>query len=103
MHEETWVLRGVVLMGVGGVVAGLAGVALPERRRLGALFALIAGAGVGLAVLGLGALADERKEPTEFVFFLASLLGFLTVCGSSWAVWRRAIGSRRGAAETSER
>jgi hypothetical protein len=103
MNEENWALLGVVLMGLGGVVAGVAGVALPEGRRLGALFALIAGAGVGLVVLGFGALADERKEPTEFTFFLASLLGLLTVCGSSWAVWRRAIGSRSGAVETSER
>jgi hypothetical protein len=103
MNEENWVLLGVVLMGLGGVVAGVAGVALPEGRRLGALFALIAGAGVGLVVLGIGALADERKEPTGSMFFLASLLGLLTVCGSSWAVWRRAIGARSGAAETSER
>jgi hypothetical protein len=103
MDEQTWVLLGVVVMGSGGVVAGLAGVALPEGRRLGALFALIAGAGVGLAVLGLGALAAEQEEPTEFVFFLASLLGFLTVCGSSWAVWKRAVGPSSGAVETSNR
>lgn len=80
-------------MGLGGIVAGLVGVVLPEGRRLGALFALIAGGGVGLLVIGLGALLDERNEPTELTFFLASLLGLLTVCGASWAVWRRA-GSR---------
>lgn len=82
-------MLGVVLMGLGGVVAGLIGVALPEGRRLGALFALIAGAGVGVAALGLGALVNETREPTEFSFFLASLLGFLVVCGSSWGVWMR--------------
>jgi hypothetical protein len=102
MDEQSWVLLGVVLMGSGGVAAGLAGVALPEGRRLGALFALIAGAGVGLAVLGLGALASEPKEPSGFLFFLASFLGFLTVCGSSWAVWKRAAVHPRGA-ETSDR
>ncbi len=86
-------------MGLGGVVAGLVGVVLPEGRRLGALFALIAGAGVGLVVVGLGALLDERNEPSELTFFLASLLGLLTVCGASWAVWRRAAGSRPSTGE----
>lgn len=86
-------------MGLGGVVAGLVGVVLPEGRRLGALFALISGAGVGLVVIGLGALLDERNEPTELTFFVASLLGLLTVCGASWAVWRRAAGSRPSTGE----
>jgi peptidoglycan/LPS O-acetylase OafA/YrhL len=86
---EKWATLGVMLMGLGGVVAGLVGVMLPEGRRLGALFALIAGAGVGVAVLGLGALVNENGEPTEFTFFLASLFGFLVVCGSSWGEWRR--------------
>ncbi|MGH2680150.1 MAG: hypothetical protein ACRDG8_06635 [Actinomycetota bacterium] len=92
--DETWVTLGVMCMGLGGVVAGLVGVVLPEGRRLGALFALIAGAGVGVAVIGLGALVDERKEPTELTLFLASLLGLLTVSGASWAVWRRAVDAR---------
>ncbi len=97
--DETWVTLAVMCMGLGGVVAGLVGVVLPEGRRLGALFALIAGAGVGLVVVGLGALLDERNEPTELTFFLASLLGLLTVCGASWAVWRRAAGSRASTGE----
>lgn len=97
--DETWVTLGVVCMGLGGVVAGLVGVVLPEGRRLGALFALIAGAGVGVVVLGLGALASERKEPSEFTFFLGSLLGLLAVSGSSWTVWRRAVGERASGPE----
>jgi hypothetical protein len=88
---ETWVTLAVVLIGLGGVVAGAAGVSLPDGQRLGALFSLIAGAGVGLVTLGIGALTDDRKEPTEFVFFLASLLGFLTVCATVWVVRRRAL------------
>jgi hypothetical protein len=92
--EETWVTLGVVCMGLGGVVAGLVGVVLPEGWRLGALFALIAGAGVGVAAIGLGALLNEPKEPTELTFFLASLLGLLVVSGSSWLVWKRAIEAR---------
>jgi len=81
-------------MGLGAVVAGLVGVVLPEGRRLGALFGLIAGAGVGVAVIGLGALLNERKEPTELTFFVASLLGLLVVSGSSWLLWKRAMGAR---------
>jgi hypothetical protein len=92
--EETWVTLGVVCMGLGGVVAGLVGVVLPEGRRLGALFALIAGAGVGVAAIGLGALLHEPKEPTELTFFVSSLLGLLVVSGSSWLVWKRAIEAR---------
>jgi hypothetical protein len=86
----TWATLGVIFLGLGGVVAGLVGIELPEGRRLGALFALIAGAGVGVVVLGLGALVDEAHEPTEFTFFLGSLIGFLTVCGGLWLVRRRA-------------
>ena len=92
--EETWVTLGVVCMGLGGVVAGLVGVVLPEGRRLGALFGLIAGAGVGVAAIGLGALLNEPKEPSEVTFFVASLLGLLAVSGSSWLVWKRATEAR---------
>jgi hypothetical protein len=90
---EAWVSLGVVLMGLGGVVAGVAAISLPPGKRLGAFSALIVGAGVGLATLGLGALTDERREPSEFVFFLGSLLGFLTVCGFVWFVRSRSESS----------
>lgn len=99
--EETWVTLGVVCLGLGGIVAGFVGVVLPEGRRLGALFALIAGAGVGVVVIGLGALMNERKEPTELTFFLASLLGLISVCGASWAVWKRAVDARPSLSEPS--
>lgn len=80
-------------MGLGGVVAGVAAISLPPGKRLSALAALIVGAGVGLATLGLGALTDDHREPSEFVFFLGSLLGFLTVCGFVWFVRSRAESS----------
>ena len=98
--EETWVTLGVVCMGLGGIVAGLVGVVLPEGRRLGVLFGLIAGGGVGVVVIGLGALLNERKEPTELTFLLASLLGLLTVCGASWAVWKLAVDARSASGES---
>jgi hypothetical protein len=100
--EATWVTLGVMCMGLGGIVAGGVGVVLPEGRRLGAIFALIAGAGVGVMVIGLGALLNERKEPSELTFFLASLLGLLTVCGASWAVWKRALDDRPSRVEPEE-
>ena len=97
--DERWATLAVVCMGLGGVVAGLVGVALPEGRRLGALFGLVAGAGVGLVVVGLGSLFDDRSEPTPLVFFVASLLGLVTVCAASWAVWRRSLGAREPSGE----
>ena len=60
--DEKWVTLGVMCMGLGGVVAGLVGVMLPEGRRLGAFFSLIVGAGVGLVVIGVGALLDEGDD-----------------------------------------
>jgi Na+/proline symporter len=87
--DPKFVTLGVMFMGLGGLAAGLVGISLPEGRRLGALFALIAGAGVGLVVVGLGALVDEHSEPSEFVFFLASFLGFVAVCVGLWRIWAR--------------
>ena len=97
--DERWATLAVVCMGLGGVVTGLVGVALPEGRRLGAIFGLVAGAGVGLVVVGLGALFDEQSEPSAFVFFVASLMGLLTVCVASWIVWQRALGAREPSGE----
>lgn len=88
---ETWVTLGVILMGLGVLVSGLLGISLPEGQRLGALFALVAGGGVGLVVLGIGALVSTPREPTEFTFFVGALLGFLTVCASAWVVRRRSM------------
>jgi hypothetical protein len=84
MAEEEWMILGTILIGLGGVVAGMAGVVLPEGRRLGALFALVCGAGVGVVVLGIGALGSAHHEPSEATFFTASLLGFLSVCAVVW-------------------
>lgn len=93
-----FVTLAVMLIGLGGVAAGLVGVALPEGRRLGALFSLIAGAGVGVLVLGFGAMLDTNSEPSEFTFFLGSLLGFCVVCIGLWIVWNRAMRERDRAA-----
>lgn len=86
----------MALMGLGGVVAGALGIALPEKRRLGAVFPLILGAGVGIAVLGIGPLLTGRDEPSTFMLFLASVAGFVAVCTASWVIWRRAAGADVG-------
>lgn len=90
MEPETWVTLGVMLMGLGVLVAGALGVSLPEGQRLGALFALIVGAGVGLVVLGIGSLLSDEGEPSETTFFVGALLGFVAVCVASWIVRKRA-------------
>jgi drug/metabolite transporter (DMT)-like permease len=94
MDEATWSTMAVTLMGLGGVVGGLVGIGLPEGRRLGALFALVAGAGVGLASVGLLTLLRTEGEPSASTFFFASLLGFATVCVAGWTVWRRSATER---------
>lgn len=86
---------GVASMGLGGLVAGLVGIGLPEGRRLGALFALIAGAGVGLTSLGFGGIGQGFDGPSPFTFFLASVAGLVTVCVSCAIAWRRAAPGRR--------
>ena len=87
-----WLILGVILVGLGGVVGGIARVAFPDGQRTGALFALIAGAGVGVVAYGSAALLSADYTPSEFDFFGASLLGFLTVCAAVWAIHRRAPG-----------
>jgi hypothetical protein len=89
-----FVTLAVMLIGLGGLAGGLVGIALPEGRRLGALFSLIAGAGVGVVVLGFGALLDANSEPSEFTFFLGSLLGYIAVCVGLWLVWHRSMRDR---------
>ena len=95
MNDDTWATMAVTMMGLGGVVGGLVGIALPEGRRLGALFALVSGAGVGLASLGVLTLILDDGEPSASTFFYASLLGFVAVCVTAWMVWRRSVAERR--------
>lgn len=100
MNEDTWATMAVTMMGLGGVVGGLVGIGLPEGRRLGALFALVSGAGVGLASLGVLTLLLDEGEPSASTFFFASLLGFVAVCLTAWSVWRRSAAERRAAPVT---
>ena len=89
MSDDGWASLGVVFMGLGAAAAGWLGIVLPERRRLGAVFPLILGAGVGLAIVGVGASLDEVNEPSGLTFFLGSVVGFVTVCAAALVIWRR--------------
>jgi hypothetical protein len=87
-----WLILGVIFIGLGGLVGGIAGVAFPDGQRMGALFALISGVGVGIVTYASAALLSADYTPSEFEFFGASLLGFLTVCAAVWALRRRTAG-----------
>ena len=63
--------------------------AMPHaEQRFGAALALVAGAGVGVVVLAVG--ASGGAEPGDGVFLLGSAGGFLTVSAVLGLVWRRA-------------
>ncbi|HEX6131300.1 MAG TPA: hypothetical protein VF044_06185, partial [Actinomycetota bacterium] len=51
---------GVVLIGIGGVLAGTVGIVLPARHRLGAVLALVAGAGAGVVALAFAPEDPDR-------------------------------------------
>jgi len=71
------------LMGIAVAAAGLVGVYLPRGDRWAVLLPLVAGAGVGFAVVALGTATDGGQSNDEWwrVFFEGSILGFLTVAG----------------------
>jgi hypothetical protein len=90
----------LLLIGLGGVAAGVTGLALPRRDRLAAALPLVAGAGVGLATLGAGwALLplDASPRAGARLFLLASALGLVTVVAGLAVLWRRARDPARSA------
>lgn len=80
---DTQTMVAFVLIGLGAVAAGGAGVRLPPGDRIAAGFALVVGAGVGLASLAVGSrLVGDPAEGHEGVFLVASALGFVaTIAG----------------------
>ena len=87
MAPESWAAFGIVFTGLGILIGGAAGIFLSSGDRLGALFALIAGFGVGVVVLGLGSVV-AGYEFSLSLFFLAGLLGLVAVCAGVWLVIR---------------
>src|SRR3954466_5487802 len=70
------------LIGIAIAGAGLVGAYLPRGDRWAVLLPLVAGAGVGIAVLAFGVSeANQSNNEQMQVFLEASIAGFVTVAG----------------------
>ena len=78
------------MIGAGALVAGILGIALPPRERLGAFLTLVIGAGVGVAALAVGTRNVSSQSDGEDAFLIASALGFAAVVVSAAILWMRA-------------
>lgn len=87
---ETSAQLSVMLIGLGGLAAGVVGLFLPPSHRLGALLALVAGAGVGLVVLAIGI----PDGPDATLVLLGAILGLATVVGTLSLAWWRSSPDR---------
>jgi hypothetical protein len=87
---KTSVRLSVTLIGLGGLAAGVIGLFLPPSHRLGALLALVSGAGVGIVVLAIGTPGGRDED----VFLVGSILGFATVVGALSLAWWRSSADR---------
>jgi peptidoglycan/LPS O-acetylase OafA/YrhL len=69
------------LIGLAIAGAGLVGAYLPRGDRWAVLLPLLAGAGIGIAVLALGTSWEGSQSNDEWwqVFFEGSIAGFITV------------------------
>jgi hypothetical protein len=86
---NTSVMWGFIFIGVGAVVAGVLGLALPAKDRLAAFLALVIGAGVGVAALAIGTHSVTNPDDADDAFLIASALGLFTVVVSSLFLWLR--------------
>lgn len=92
---ETFLPWSLTLIGLAALGAGGVGTVLPAGRRIEALLALVAGAGAGLAVLGIGtAVGLDGTTPATFdrLLFVATLAGSLAVAIVLVRLRRRAPG-----------
>jgi hypothetical protein len=87
------------LIGIAVVAAGVVGVLMPEGERLAAVLPLVAGAGVGILTLALGASDLQDPADGEAVFLQGSVLGFVTAIGMLAVLWRRTAHERRSRAD----
>jgi Na+/proline symporter len=79
------------LIGTALALAGGAGLFLPPGSRAGVALALLAGAGVGIAGLALGSPSFADGDPEDWwrIFFVSSIVGFVTVAAGLMVAWRR--------------
>jgi uncharacterized membrane protein HdeD (DUF308 family) len=86
------------LIGAALALAGIVGLFLPRGHRAGAMLALLAGAGVGIAGIAMGSSSFADGDDAAFwrVFFNSSIVGIATVvAGLTVAVWRARSGNVR--------
>ena len=76
--QWSWALIGLAIAG-----AGMVGAYLPRGDRWAVFLPLVAGAGIGIAVLAVGSSWDGGQSNDDWwrVFFEGSIAGFLTVVG----------------------
>jgi hypothetical protein len=88
---ETLTVNGsLFLIGLAPVLTGVVALSLPAGHRLEAVLALVVGAGVGLAGLAIGtAFANSEIEAEQTAFFVASIVGFISVLVMLGVIRRR--------------
>lgn len=90
----TYMPWSLLLIGLSAIAVGAVGATLPPGRRLESVLALIAGAGAGIAVLGVGLAAGVGDTGTDFerLFLIGSVVGTATVAAVLVALRRREPG-----------
>jgi len=88
----------IALIGIAITGAGLVGAYLPRGDRWAVLLPLLAGAGVGVAVLALGTPESESNADWWRLFLEGSIVGFLTVAAGLALLIVRSNGFERRSA-----
>ena len=89
----------IALIGIAITGAGLVGAYLPRGDRWAVLLPLLAGAGVGVAVLALGTPESDQSNADWWRLFLeGSIVGFLTVAAGLTLLIVRSNGFERRSA-----
>jgi len=88
-------LGSLMVIGAGVLLAGLAGLMLPADHRARAAFALVIGAGTGVAATAVGwsiveGMTAESTQAYERAFLVASIIGFVATLAALGVAWRRA-------------
>jgi hypothetical protein len=88
----------LMLIGVSALAAGVVGALVPSGYRLEVLLSLVAGAGAGVVVLGLGFalhVVEPSADPFDGLFFAGSCVGAAVVAAVLALIWRRTAVERR--------
>ena len=86
----------IALIGIAITGAGMVGAYLPRGDRWAVLLPLLAGAGVGIAVLALGMPDGSQSDDDWWRLFLeASVVGFVTVAAGLALLIARSNGFER--------